>query len=281
MSASLSNFIAATSRGTVPSSPLHVPHLYWRCFMSGAKNTFPVTFKALIDHGSSSVLIRDSFVTEIGLRCQKLPEPFSAELAMENNGRKVMIQFTEYVKVQLHDPSAYWSSKTVHAIIAPGLCAPMILGLPFLAHNNIVVDASARTVIDKNSNFDLLNPTAPPAPKPPKQKLKDLFVELQENRKLMIAELKMVCAERLYRIKRDFEPVKLVDIIATVRECIEVLAAQEVLLGMGKDIMTEFTDVFSSIPHLEELPMDVYCRITLKDASKSVQTRSYSTPRKY
>jgi len=43
----------------------------------------------------------------------------------------------------------------------------------------------------------------------------------------------------------------------------------------------EFKDVFSEIPHLDELPTDVYCRIKLKDASKSVQTRTYSTLRKY
>jgi hypothetical protein len=57
----------------------------------------------------------------------------------------------------------------------------MIFGLPFLVHNNIVVDASVHTIIDKNSNPDLLNCMAPAAPKPPKQKLKDFFTKLQEN----------------------------------------------------------------------------------------------------
>ena len=68
---------------------------------------------------------------------------------MEKNGKKVEIQFSEHVKLQLHDLDSYWTSKSVHAIIAPGLCAPMILGLPFLAHNNIVVDASVRMAVDK------------------------------------------------------------------------------------------------------------------------------------
>jgi hypothetical protein len=66
----------------------------------------------------------------------------------------------------------------------------MILGLPFLAHNNIVVDVSARTAIDKNTNFDLLHPVPPPPPKPPKQKLKDFFKELQQDRKLMNCRIK-------------------------------------------------------------------------------------------
>jgi hypothetical protein len=76
---------------------------------------------------------------------------------MENNGQKVMIQFSEYMKLQLYDPSSYWTLKSVHTIIALGLCAPVILGLPFLAHNDTVVDTSAGTVIDEKCNFDLLH----------------------------------------------------------------------------------------------------------------------------
>ena len=37
----------------------------------------------------------------------------------------------------------------------------MILGILLLAHNNIVVDASAWTVFDKKCDFDLLDPTVP------------------------------------------------------------------------------------------------------------------------
>ena len=162
------------------ASPLHVPHLYWCCLTSGKNQEFPVTFNALIDHGSSSVLIRESLANELGLRRRRLRNPFSAELAMENDGQKIEIQFSDYVKLQLHDPSALWSSKTVRAIVALGLCAPMILGLPFLEHNDIVVDASARTAIDKKSAFDLLNPVIPVKPVP-KQKLKDFFEDLRAN----------------------------------------------------------------------------------------------------
>ena len=97
-----------------------------------------MTFSVLIDHGSSAVLISEEYVSLLGLHCKRLREPYSAKLAMKNNGSKVQIQFSEYIKLQLHDPSNYWSSKLMCAIIASGLCAPMILGLPFLAHNDIV-----------------------------------------------------------------------------------------------------------------------------------------------
>ena len=115
---------------------------------------------------------------------------------MEQNGQKVMILFSEYVKVTSHDPSSYWSSKLVHMIIVPSLCALTILGLLFSSCNDIMVDASAWTVIDKKCNFNLLHPMAPPPPAPPKQKLQELFKELQADCKLMVTELNMVCFDR-------------------------------------------------------------------------------------
>src|SRR6202167_1497175 len=271
--------VAATPLTEV--APLHVPHLYWKCLASGKSNEFPIIFNALIDHGSSAVLISEQYVAKLGLRRKRLLEPYSAELAMESNGHKVNIEFSEYVKVTLHDPSSFWSSKSVRAIIAPGLCAPMILGMPFLVHNNIVVDADARTVIDKKCNFDLLHPSVPTPPPPPKRKLREFFKQLQEDRKLMVAELNMVCYDRRRHTEFKFEQVKPIDKVAAIRERIEILAAQKELQLLGESLKTEFKDVFSEIPHINELPTDVYCRIKLKDASKSIQTRTYSTPRKY
>jgi len=91
----------------------------------------------------------------------------------------------------------------------------------------------------------------------------------------------MVYHDHLQHTQHRFENVKPVDIIAAVRLRIEVLAAQEELQKLGDQMKCEFKDVFSEIPHIDELPTDVYCCIKLKDASKSVQTRTYSTPRKY
>jgi hypothetical protein len=91
----------------------------------------------------------------------------------------------------------------------------------------------------------------------------------------------MVCCNRRRHTEFKFEQVKPIDKIAAIRERIKVLAAQKELQRLGESLKTEFKDVFSEIPHIDELPMDVYCRIKLKDASKSIQTRTYSTPRKY
>jgi len=169
----------------------------------------------------------------------------------------------------------------VRALIAPSLCAPVILGLPFLLHNNIVIDHALRTATDKVSGFDLLHPTPPTAPKPPRRKLKEFFHDLKEDRKLLVAELKMVCVERRAMFDHKLEEVKPVDLVAAVRDRIEALNTQEQLDRLSDAVKEKYLDVFSPIPHLDDLPTDVYCRIQLKDATKTFATRSYSTPRKY
>jgi hypothetical protein len=71
-------------------------------------------------------------------------------------------------------------------------------------------------------------------------------------------------------------------IIASIRERIETLAAQQKLIDLGTELMGEFKDIFQPIvPPINRLPEDVMCRITLKDALKLVTTRSYSTAQKY
>ena len=56
---------------------------------------------------------------------------------------------------------------------------------------------------------------------------------------------------------------------------------QEKLLALGEEIKFHFPDVFSSIPHANDLPKNVYAHIKLRDAAKQITTRSYSTPQKY
>jgi len=146
-------------------APLTVPHLFWQCSISGPANCLPVTVNALIDHGAHAVLISEDLATSLNLRRRKLHDPMAVEMAMPGEGKNRIIELKEWVKLAPYDVSGLWTSKTVRAVIAPSLCAPIILGLPFLSHNNIIIDHAARTVIDKLSNFDLLNPPPPPTPK--------------------------------------------------------------------------------------------------------------------
>jgi hypothetical protein len=250
--------------------------------MDGPVHSFPVNIKALFDHGSHAVLISERCAESLGLRRRKLPVPKTVQLAMGAGGKKTEYVLHDWVKLKLRDLSCFWTAKSVRAIVAPGLCAPVILGLPFLAHNNIVIDHSACTAVDKASGFDLLHPLPPPVPEPPKQRLKDFFQELKQNQALLVTELKMVCVERLCTQKHREEPVKQLDLMCAAKDRIANLAAQVELTKLGETVKTSYADVFAPIPHIDELPTDVFCRIQLKDAYKTIsRTCTYSTPRKY
>jgi hypothetical protein len=97
----------------------------------------------------------------------------------------------------------------------------------------------------------------------------------------MVAELKMVCSERLCRKQRLFEKVKQVNAVATVHIQVEQLACIEQFHRLSEAVKEKYIEVFSLIPHIDLLPTDVYCQIKLKDVSKTFATHSYATPRKY
>lgn len=66
-----------------------------------------------------------------------------------------------------------------------------------------------------------------------------------------------------------------------IRDRIEILASQESLLKRDAKVRREFKEVFEPIPHVNELPSDVFASIKLKDAEKTIKSRSYPSPRKY
>lgn len=97
----------------------------------------------------------------------------------------------------------------------------------------------------------------------------------------MIAELKMVCAEHRCKIQHLMEEPKSVNALAAIWLQIESLTACKQLNRLGDEVKKKYARVFEPIPHIDELPTDVYCCIQLKDAYKKISTRSYSTPHKY
>jgi hypothetical protein len=96
-------------------------------------------------------------------------------------------------------------------------------------------------------------------------------------RRLVFQELDAVCQECWNVIEEKLEKLMPVDIAAAVRTCIESLAATRRLEVLGEQVVQDFSDVFNPIPHVDALPTDVYCEIKLKDASRTIKTRSYST----
>ena len=142
---------------SIPLCPVSVPHLIWRANFFGT-DEFPVPVDCLLDSGAHLVLIRPEVIMDLGLPVQKLKKPFPVSLAL--NGKETATTLDNCVTLSISALNNAWSSHSVTAIIAPHLCTNILLGLPFLAHNKIVIDHNAHTVIHKPSGFDLLNKDA-------------------------------------------------------------------------------------------------------------------------
>lgn len=274
--------IGAIQSPTTPAAPFTVPHLIWKCSVEDRLSSFlphrPVS--ALLDHGSPVILIRESLVVSLNLRCHRLHEPFIMDTATPSATSTSALN--EWVKIQLHNPSNCWSSSSVRAIVAPSLCTDIILRLLFLTHNNIVVDASARTVVHKPSGFDLLSLPSPVLLLPPPcPTLKQSLLATRSNVKLLCTELNSVCVKRKISVDSSCEPVKSVDVIAAVHLWIECLAAQEELDKLGIKVKEDYAKVFSPLPHIDDMPDKITCKIELVDALKTIASCSYNCPCKF
>ena len=71
------------------------------------------------------------------------------------------------------------------------------------------------------------------------------------------------------------------DVIGAVCKCLEEIAAQEQLKCMSAEVFQKYTHVFEPIPHVDDLPTDIYCRIKIKDSTKTISIWTYSSPQKY
>jgi hypothetical protein len=262
--------------------PLSVPHLRWRAAVNEADpaRLGRKIVNTMIDDGSHLVLVAESLVESLRLRRFKLHKPLPMNLALKDK-TKPDDQFTEWTKLKLYDPENNWAARTMRAVVAPSLCTDVLLGLPFLVSNNLVIDYAKRTCTDKISGFDLLNPCKPPRAPAPKPKLKEMYTKIMNNRKEVIRELSAVCANIKERIDSECEQVLEYDLAGAVRTRIEQLSFKEQFARLDESVKRKYDDVFAPIPHVNELPNDVYCKITLKDASKVIATRSYACPRKY
>ena len=146
-----------------------------------------------------------------------------------------------------------------------------------------MIDVNVNTAIDKHNGFDLLNPPIPAQKSKPRieqQKFNyEYHVKILRLRKLLLEDLKatLLCCKHFVSSEH---PQKL-DVIGAVHVQLEQLAAQEKLDQMGTEILKTYCAVFKPCPYTDDLPMDVYCCIKLKDASKTITTWSYSSPWKY
>lgn len=103
-------------------APLQTPHLRWDCLVDGPNVSSPVKVSALIDHGSSLVLIGEDLAKNLGLCCHQLTKPLPVSLAFAKDKKQFLL--SEYVKLSCTSMDLRYRSRTVQAIVAPNLCTP-------------------------------------------------------------------------------------------------------------------------------------------------------------
>ena len=293
-----SNFVASTMYGPLAPSavigngsfssesdtsvrqPFKSKHYIWKCKIDSSSDEFPVTLSTLIDNGAHMVLIRPDTVQKLALPTFLLPEPEIIDVAVTSSS-STKKTLTHFVKFKATSTDGLWTSRTVYAIIAPGLCMPIIFGLPFLEYNGIIADHSLRSCIHKNSGYNLINPVLPSPPKPPPPKLK---VSLKTNKRLKALALKELIStfdDKWGNRLKPHEVVKPFDKLKAVKNRICSLINVEILKRKEERIMSKFSGVFEPIPHYDKLPTDIEAEIKLIDPNKPIKSRNYPCPRKY
>ena len=256
------------------SCPLCSKHLLWDCQINGLISDFPVTTHVLIDNGAHLILIHPELVNQLGLRKYQLHKPETDDVAFGNK-KKQKTELYHYVKLSLTSLDSEWTSCTVRVLITPGLCAPIILSLPWLIHNLIVTDHTAWTCIDKKNSYDLLNPPTVVPPPACKLCLWEHFEETKADKKLALAELMLVCNDHLKNSKFKPEVIELFNVVAAVQSCIEALAVADALIKNEQKLKAEFKCIFKPIPHVNDLPRNVIAEIHIKNAEKIIKTCTY------
>ena len=116
-------------------------HLISSCQINSQMDDFPVKTCTLIDNGAHLALICPELVDRLGLKMYCLKEPELVDIAFSNEKKKTKLY--HYVKLSLSSLNSAWTSCVIKAVVTPGLCLPIILGLPWLEHNHIVTDHTA------------------------------------------------------------------------------------------------------------------------------------------
>jgi hypothetical protein len=260
--------------------PFKSKHFVWKCTVNGPADEFPIKISTLIDNGAHMVLIRPETVKQLGLSSFPLPRPEEVDVAISSSTSSKRI-LSHFVKFKATSLDGLWTSRTVYAIIAPGLCMPIIFGLPFLEFNGIISDHSLRACIHKKTGYNLINPVIPPPQPPLKPKLKE---QLKANRRFKAEALKELITtfDTKWGVRlKPHENIQPFDKLTAVKTRICTVINNEITNRKTEKMLNDFKCVFEPIPHYDNLPTEIVAEIKLIDPSKAIKTRNYPCPRKY
>lgn len=141
---------------------------------------------------------------------------------------------THFVKLCPSSVDSVFRSCLIHAVVCPGLCMPLIFGLPFLEVNEIVCDHKRHLCIIqyKKLNYNLLNPPKVVPPPPPKLKLCDQLLKFKAIKKDVLRELLTI-------YPKIWQPLLLPDAPLTPIDFISAILAQITLLEIKTRMSNE------------------------------------------
>ena len=116
---------------------------------------------------------------------------------------------------------------------------------------------------------------------PQKLCVKEQIAETKADKKLVLAELMLVCNNHFKNHKLCPHVTGEFNIAGAIHNRIEILTMQEQLLKCDAKLRTEFKQVFEPIPHVDELPCRIVTSIHLKNAEKTIKSCLYPSPCKY
>ena len=270
------------------SHPPHIKskHFIWNCSLTGPSVTFPVTKPSLIDNGCHMVLIRPDTVEELGLETFSLKQPELVDVAIsfsKSGIQRKKRSLVNYVKLRPSSPDSVFQSRLLYAVVCPGLCMPLIFGLPFLELNDIICDHKNRACVvrDKKLNYNLLKPIIRCDPPPPRLKLRDQILRNKTFKRETLLELLDIFPKKWKDRLLPTTPNQKPNFISSILHRIKTLDIEASMAQMETNLRKSFSKVFQPIPHIDELPLEPLARITLKDAEKMIKTRNYPCPRKW
>jgi hypothetical protein len=267
--------------------PLHSPHIYWDCLADDSKSESFLPVHALIDIGCTTVLINPELVDSLHLTRVPLRKPMEVSLAITLGEERKSYQLRKSVILKLYSVDQAWASKSVRAVVAPGLCTSIILGQSFLTAHSTVIDCKARTVIDKHYGRNILaTPIIQKVPPTKLQARRNLpkFGTVRHQKLAVIKELKNTALPYLRHVTDRCGtslPTKPEQFLGAVRVRVKQLATAAALNKLDTKMKHKFADRFEELPHTDDLPTDIYHRIKLKDAAQVIACRGYACPRKY
>ena len=228
-SAVIGNESVSSEGDVLVCQPFKAKHYVWKCTIDGPIDDFPVKISALIDNGMHMVLICPETVKQLGLPTFPLPNTEEVDVAISSaqSTRKTLSHFVKF-KATLLD--GLWTSCTVIAIVAPGLCMPIIFGLPFLEFNNIVCDHALCACIHKKAGYNLLHPVIPDSPPRPRPKLKEHLKSYKHFKAESMKELISTFDTKLGTRLQPHENIKPFDKLKAVKNKICMVIRNEIYI---------------------------------------------------